>query len=384
MGFDADLVHETGALLELGVVGLAHDVAAFHGPVFLHVREEHAGAGVRQGRARDHIRLGHRPQRISAEAGTLAHMARRGPAVAERDDQGVIRKTRLDMHGTADFAAADAEFEHRSVLLAHRELSLLLTRHLDRGALRLDAELLAELGTDEDRVVPRNLRDRIRALLQPAVVGETTVVQRVVRHKTNLKVLEAEHRRRCGGSEQAFHAGPIQPHVDGLVRGTREQTVVQEARHDLVRRAAAGQRSHRRRHLLVRIGLRVAQDAGEHFNFRQPAEERQNHRLNRQDRPVEGAGIAPRFEVVRRREMGRRGRVHARGFVDVVAEANDLAHGLLQRDPIKIGRGIVRGIAAENDECLDRTALDRGRETAERGGTRLFRRHELDRLAHVA
>src|SRR4029453_11577420 len=39
----------------------------------------------------------------------------------------------------------------------------------------LGLELLSGGGTDDDRVVPRELGDRLRQLLQPAVVGEAAV-----------------------------------------------------------------------------------------------------------------------------------------------------------------------------------------------------------------
>ena len=75
-----------------------------------------------------------------------------------------------------------------SVLRALSKVSLFLARDLDQRTFRLDAEFLAESGTHENGVVPRNLGDWVGAFLEPTVIGEATVVHRVIGDETHLEV----------------------------------------------------------------------------------------------------------------------------------------------------------------------------------------------------
>src|SRR5262249_8105011 len=60
---------------------------------------------------------------------------------------------------------------------------------LSAGAARslIEPQLARKRGTDEDGVVPSKLRDRLGQLLQPTVVGKTTIEDGRIGMKHNLK-----------------------------------------------------------------------------------------------------------------------------------------------------------------------------------------------------
>ena len=85
-------------------------------------------------------------------------------------------------------------------------------------------------------------------------------------------------------------------------------------------------------HQLGPLQLRPTEQHVHQFNFTEPAEERQNHRLNRQIITAGCERVAPRFEIMRQRDvpLTERGR-----GVFVVAQSNDTRHFLLQFAPIQ-------------------------------------------------
>ena len=80
------------------------------------------------------------------------------------------------------------------------------------------------------------------------------------------------------------------------------------------------------------------------------------------------------------------GDVHAGergGFVDMVAEPDNLGHGLLPRRPVEIHRRVVNRIAFENEESLDRAGLDARSQLLDRRRGRRLHRHEVDGLTDI-
>ena len=85
--------------------------------------------------------------------------------------------------------------------------------------------------------------------------------------------------------------------------------------------------------------------------------------MHRHDGAIDRAGIAPRFEKMGRRQMGRRRRVYRGRFVDVIAETNHFIDRFLQGHPIEVGGRVVGGISAEDHQSFDRAAFESGRQT---------------------
>ena len=380
---DALDVGEAGSALlrDFVEIGFPDEIAAFHRPVFLDVGEQRALAGVHQRRASGKAHRRRRAERVGAGAGPLPHMARRGAAVAECDDERVIRKAGLDVDRAADLAATDGDLEDAGVFLADLKVVFLDARHLQRRTLGVDAELLAELRADENGVVPGNLRDRVRALLQPAVVGEAAVVHLVVGDKADLEVLGGQDLKLRRGRKQRAGTGEVVADLHLRIGRIGQQAVVEELTEGFLGIGAGIQARDRRIDLRVAIGLFLAQDVAEDLDLGQAVEQRQNHRLHRDDCAVHRAGVAPRLEIMRARDLrgGQRG-----GLIGVITDTDDLGHGLLQAAPLEISRRVIGGIAAEDDEGLDRTTLDGGGEGGNRGGTAGADFDEIDRLADVA
>ena len=124
----------------------------------------------------------------------------------------------------------------------------------------------------------------------------------------------------------------------------------------------------------VRFDRRFAREPSEHFQLRDAVEQRRDQRLNRHQRAVTRARVAPRFEVVRRRQMPVAAR---RRLVLVVGHANHVLRAALQITPLELRRSVVSGIAAENHERADLAFFERRRQLRER---RIFGRRAFAHL----
>src|SRR5581483_3475999 len=94
---------------------------------------------------------------VGVEALPGADAAGAGATVTERDADEVVGMSGLNPYGAFEFPAVQFEFDN-----------------IFRGEL----QTVGHLGTNEDRVVPSELRHRLGKFLQPAVVGELAVVDR--------------------------------------------------------------------------------------------------------------------------------------------------------------------------------------------------------------
>ncbi len=183
--------------VELVEVGLAHDVAAFHGPVLLGVGEQaelilqdsELGAGG------DMQAVG-AAQGVAVEADVLAHATGNGAAIAEGDGDGPVGEARLDVQGTADGATVDRDLAEEGFFATLAVGGVFLAGDLDERTAGLDAELRGEAGRDEDGVVPGDLGHRLGAFLEPAVVGEASVVDRRIGAKDEFVSARRGLRRR--------------------------------------------------------------------------------------------------------------------------------------------------------------------------------------------
>ena len=140
--------------------------------------------------------------RIGVKARPLAHPADLRPPVAQRDNDRVIGEARLDVGGPDQLPAVHRQLDDVRILPALVEGREVLPGHLLKAVGRaVDPELLREPGAHEDRIVPADLRDRIRALLEPAVVREAAVVDPRVRDKADLERLGRHPGKRLGRAQ---------------------------------------------------------------------------------------------------------------------------------------------------------------------------------------
>ena len=351
VGLDAELVNETqigGAVLS--EVGFADDLAAFHRPVLLGVGQVVDLAGDLDGGTGGETKCAGGAGRVEVVADALADATRDRAAVAEREHEGVVGQTWLDVERTADGDAVDGDFAYKGLLFALLEVGVFFAGDLKQRTFRIDAEVQGQARADKDRVIPRNLGDRIRALLEPTVVGEATVVDLGVEAKAHFEVGLGEGAVAGREGEQRGQTGGVEAHIGLLVGGTHEQTVMQELAEHVVGVTAANDARDGIINLSVRIGDGFAGDAGQNFDLGQTVEQRHDHRLHRDDRAVGGAGVSPRLEVVGGLDVraGNRG-----GFVHVVTVTHHVGHVFKQLGETEVGRSVVSGIAAEDDQRLD-------------------------------
>ncbi len=112
-------------------------------------------------------------------------------------------------------------------------------------------------------------------------------------------------------------------------------------------------------HDLVPGTILAAHHDAKHFDCRPSAEQGKDQRLDDAERTSNGARVAPRFEIVRTRNVPLR---LDRGFIDRVPERDRLGHLRHRRSEVEVGGGIEHGIAAQDDQRLNCARLHRGDE----------------------
>ncbi len=111
-----------------------------------------------------------RSQRARVEAAIGADLSRARAAVTEVQRRDIVRMAGDGEHRALHGSAAIANLDDRTV-----NLPALAAREV--GA-RASADACHRCRADEHRVVPREMRERLRQLLQPAVVVEAAVEDR--------------------------------------------------------------------------------------------------------------------------------------------------------------------------------------------------------------
>ena len=158
------------------------------------------------------------------------------------------------------------------------------------------SELLGDSRAHERGIVPSQLRDRVRHFLEPAVVDVAAVI----------------HRRNCATSTISGDSSSAAVPVRRPKRVRHAASGIGVERKAFCRASECAPRIHR-----AKSATRPSRDrpadwsrgkfpgptpglppwAGraslQHVDFRDPAEERQNHRLNRQIEPPRGERVAP-------------------------------------------------------------------------------------------
>ena len=378
VAIDAEL-GEVLVLPEVLDIAFADDVASFHRPVVLHVADGDGDVGERELGARADGGFGGGDERVGVEAVAgdatgEAFVDARGDAAgdaaaeAELEAEGVVGHAGHDEDRSGDGLAADGDggdAAHQAAVDELVDVPVERADLVDDHRLRLDGELGGELRADEDDVLPDGLGHGIRSLGEPAVVGLEAVAGVEAGEETDFERVEGEGRRgegldlgdahggfgrgEGGAGEHAFG----EPGGEGFVG-------------DVLREGIEGLADERVR-LLVGTG-----EGREDVELGDRREERVDHRLHRHVGAVERAAVGPALEVVRGGEEGAGGGLHGgRGLVEgrtMVAEADDLLGGLDGGAEVHVGRRVVDGVAAEDDEGLGRLGDERG--DRQRGGSR--------------
>ncbi len=303
-----------------------------------------------------------RADRVGIEAGAVAHPAGARAAVAQVKGDGAWRLPGQDPDGRLQLAAAVANLDH---------------------LLRLHAELRRRRRAEQRRVVPRELGVRLRKFLEPAVVGEPAVVDRRVGAKHDLEALargadgagvHGAGGQRLLGCRRAGHEPVVQRLAPELVEG---RGVLQAAALLPVGAEDVG----------ARLPRLLGHERADHLVGRPSAVERRDQRLNDGDDAVGRARVAPRFQVVRGRDVPLAER---RGLVPVQAVMDRQPHlpGRQEFAELQIRGSRVDRVALEDDQRIDLAGLHVGGQRAERrqlvGRLGLDRFGDDHRLADVA
>ncbi len=273
------------------------DLPAFHAEVILRASERIILAGFFDGAAGG----GGRPKRVRSAHGvgieTLvrAGVARLLAAVSQRQDHDAIGLARQPPRGSGDFAV-----RKRNVNDVRINLAVLPATRPD---VVRQAQLSRCLGADQRGIVPGELGDRLWQFLQPAVIGETPVVDARIGAEDEFKIGRGSGfwRRQTRGSES-------EGGTDRGISRTRNEPIVQRFAPEffgstrfLERREVGGLPHHLRvgAQRIIIANPRLVAECGKHFAGGMRVIQRRDQRLNHAERAVESARISPGFEVVR-------------------------------------------------------------------------------------
>ena len=264
-------------------------------------------------------------------------------SVAERDGDGVVGMSGLNPDGAGDFLAVEFEFD---------------------DVFGGDVEALRHRGTDLDGVVPGELVHRLGEFLQPAVVGELSVVDGGVAADVELDGVGVSFGTADGAQStvplrgQRSSDANVVPSIHPSCSDLRQNCSKSRAGVLLLPVGADE---------IVSGGVGLAGEQRDEFQRALAVIERSDQRLDDADGSVVGAGIAPGFEFVRRVDVPL---AEFGGFVlieAVVHAQRNLA--VLQRvGEVQIGGRIVGRIAAEDDQQIDFAGVHVGDEIFDRFG----------------
>ena len=193
----------------------------------------------------------------------------------------------------------------------------------------LDAEMFREDRTHDRGVVPRELRDRVGQFLEPPVIDVAPVVHRITANENDLGRIERRRRRR---SPKRVRDSARVVGIEGrrfvLERDVRRKTIPQKPgpRGREITRGRGGAKCFL--HQFGSFDFRSAQHGVHQVDFRKAAEERKNHRLNRQIRAFESERVPPRFQIM---SGGNVPVAQGRSRILIMTEAHNVGHSLLER-----------------------------------------------------
>ena len=289
MRLEIHVLGELGMRLELLEVRLANDRTTFHEAVFLGHCQTMLAENPLHLAGRD-MAGGRLEETVGIEAHPTTHATHDPASVTQRQSDGSIGQTGLDPDRAFDAAAAHGDLHHGLIVLTVLGVGRLggaqafgdLARTLGGQAQRLGGLL-----GHHDDVIPSDLGDGVRHLLEPTVVGESAIIDRTVAMEHHFDIpgngLVSSQSGRC--SRRTHRSG------HGRRGAVGQETVVQES----LPRGFIGhtQTFEGFADDVIRSHLGLTENAGQYFKFGQAAEERFNQRLDGHHRAVGRAGITP-------------------------------------------------------------------------------------------
>ena len=221
----------------------------------------------------------------------------------------------------------------------------------------LRADVPSRLLADHGGVVPGKPRHRVGQLLQPAVVGETAVVQ-LVGVEDEFAVAFGQAARRAG-LRRKFHASSTALvqflSIKRLPRREIDATFGQKLLPAVLREiGVAHERLDRFPHDVVAAPRLAFAEHGKDLDRTAAVEQRLDQRLHDAHGGVERTGVAPRFKVVRPREVPV---AMLRGLVLVQAQVGRVGDLFQRLSELQVRRCVVHRISAQDQQRLDLSGL---------------------------
>ena len=168
----------------------------------------------------------------------------------------------------------------------------------------LDSELFRKSGTHQRRVVPCQLRNWTGQFLEPAVICVSAVVHCITADEHNLRRICRGRWRRCPGILNERTYSPRIKRRRLITRlNVRRKSIVEKTRPSGWKIPARICPAESFLHQLGPFRFRPTEQRVEQFDFRETAEKRQNHRLDRQVFAIGGERVPPRFQIMCGRNM---------------------------------------------------------------------------------
>ncbi len=272
--------------------------------------------------------------------------------------------------------------------LAFNRLTVCVAQCLGDGDLNkiagLHFQTFRKARAHERGVVPSQLCDWIRQFLEPAVVDVTAVIHGITADKDDLR----RTRRRRGSWRpklrrlcKSRRGGCVKTGSSIAQWNVRRESIPKKTRPGRLKIARWRRRAKCFLHELGPFHFRHAEQHVHQFNFRQPAEERQDHGLDRQVGAVGCKRVTPRFKIMR---GGNVPATQRRSCILVVTEPHNFRHFFLQVGPIKrqfrrlIGNQaavrVINWIASQNEQLRDAPLVYVCRQLQNAGCSRIARK----------
>src|SRR5688572_11226620 len=158
--------------------------------------------------------------------------------------------------------------------------------------LQPEAELLHGVLTDQDHILPGNLRYRVGHLLQPTIVAVAPVIHAIVTMENDLEIL-AGNRGTFGRALERFGAGLLVDRgVERLRSGILQEPIMEQLFPGVLRKIS-DQRLERLADDIMGRSDRRSGNSRQNLQFSEASVERLDQRLNRHVRAIAGPGISP-------------------------------------------------------------------------------------------
>ena len=226
MRLEIHVLGELGMRLELLEMRLADDRATFHEAVFLGHRQAMLAENLLHLAGRN-MAGGRLEETVGVEAHSTTHATHDSASVTQCQRDGSICQPWLNPDRTFDAAATHGDLDHGLIVLTVLGVGRLGRAQVFRdfaGTFGGQPQRLGGLLGHHDHIVPSDLGDGVRHLLEPAVVGKAAIIDRAIAMEHHFDVTRNGlmcRQSRCGGRD-VDRGG----HQVGCAPG--QETIVQE------------------------------------------------------------------------------------------------------------------------------------------------------------